>query len=729
MAVNVDTAPSPGSPPPDNLAALSLGGRGDAAPPHLLHSPPMSQTVPADHTHTPLWRNPNFTLMWTSVAASGFGDRLIMLIGMALLGVTKTDTASVSISAAINFWFFLPYLLISPPGGWLADMFPRKWIMVFCDEGRAGLLFYAFILIPAVGAVPLLTDSPEKVYGLIAAVGCLAAVFNPSRNATVPQLVPLRQLPAANGIIISIATIASLIGMLVGGMVIKPEESSSLRTCLLMAISLYVVSGFMLTFLRIAGRKRSEERAAQPRKSMGIFAGLSYMTKHPRTIALTAISMLVWGAAMIVSNVFIALCKDPYGFEGNEIVLRYSQLFASLGAGMLAGGMFVAWMNTRRESVTIGMIGLLISGFCVLALALNRFYFLGVAFAFGTGFFGNIAITCTFSLLMGICPNFIRGRVMGVNSLCTTISIVGVNFIIWWLPPDRANTIMESTLLPTALVLIACACYGLYRNLWFGPMKEWNRNFFWHLDRIFMLVWHRVQWFGRENVPMSGAVILASNHTAGIDPFLVQAGLLRRVRWVMVAKNHYKILTPLWKTIDPIVLEEGKAPIRQLKTMLEALEKEELTGIFPEGGLQRDHRALQPFQSGIGMIAVRSGAQVVPVWITGTPATKRMIWHFLKPSRSRVYFGEAYTPDPKMEYAEVVEDLRKRMIKLAERVEREIVLGIPPKCPKCQYDLRAAVASTPASIVCPECGTQAWSGVAETDVRHKGIMDQRPDDP
>ncbi len=618
----------------------------------------------------PLWRNVNFTLMWTSVAASGFGDRLIMLIGLALMGVDTDNNAKTTLTAAINFWFFLPYLLLSPPGGWLADTFPRKWIMMICDEARAGLLFYAFLLIPAVGVAVLAPDMHWRVLGLIAAVGCFAAIFNPARNATVPQLVPLSQLPAANGIIISIATIASLIGMLIGGAIIDPQSSGTLRTCLLMAIVFYIVSGIMLLFLRIAHRKRAVI-GSQDTGAVRLFAALSYMWKHPRTLTLSGINMLVWGAAMIVSNVFIALCEKRYGFTGAQILSRYSIMFAVLGAGMLAGGIFVAWMNTRRESFTIGLFGLLLSGFAVIGLALMPFFWLGLIFAFAIGFFGNMAIICTFSLLMGISPNFIRGRVMGVNSLATTLSIVIVNLIIWRLPKESADSVMVDSLLPTAFVLILVAVYGLYHALTKGPMDRWNRNFFWHLDRVFMLVWHRVQWFHRERVPTQGPAIIAANHTAGIDPFLVQAGIIRPIRWVMVKKNHYRIMNALWKTIDPIVLEEGKAPIRQLKSMLEALKDGQLTGIFPEGGLQRDHRNLQPFQSGIGMIAVRSGARIVPVWITGTPVSKHMMWHFLKPSRSRVYFGHAYLPDPNHSYEELVEDLRQRMVALGKVAEAQ----------------------------------------------------------
>jgi 1-acyl-sn-glycerol-3-phosphate acyltransferase len=628
----------------------------------------MNEPVPVDdRPAAPLWRNVNFTLMWTSVAASGFGDRLIMLIGLALMGVSQNLSAKASLSAAIYFWFHLPYLILSPPGGWLADTFPRKWVMALCDESRAAVLLFAFLIIPATGAAALPPEARWTILGLIAVVGCFAAIFNPVRNAAVPQLVPLRQLPAANGVIISIATIASLIGLVIGEMMIDEQHAATLRTCLLMAIGFYFVSGIMLLFLRLA-KKRAVADSAD-RGFRRVFAALGYMKNHPRTLALTGANMLVWGAAMIVSNVFIALSEQRYGFAADRSLAVMAQMTALLGAGMLAGGLFSAWMNTRRESIPIGMAALCAAGVSVVLLPFNPFYPVGLALAFAIGFCGNVTIISTFSLLMAISPNYIRGRVMGINSFATTLSIIVVNFIIMTLPGAAADKVMVDSLPPTGLVLMTVGAYGLHRSLWRGPMKEWNRNFFWHLDRIFMLVWHRVQWFGRENIPSTGAVILASNHTAGIDPFLIQAGLLRRVRWVMMMKNFYKVLTPLWKTIDPIVLEKGKAPLRQLKTVIDSLDSGEVAGIFPEGGLQRDKRELKPFQSGIGMIAVRSGAKIVPVWIAGTPVSRSMVWHFLWPSRSRVYFGKAYLPDKGKSYEAIVEELREKMIVLAQAAE------------------------------------------------------------
>ena len=52
-------------------------------------------------------------------------------------------------------------------------------------------------------------------------------------------------------------------------------------------------------------------------------------------------------------------------------------------------------------------------------------------------------------------------------------------------------------------------------------------NVMWHTVRTYMLVWHRLRWFNRHHVPLSQGAIIASNHTTGLDGFMIQiAGTL-----------------------------------------------------------------------------------------------------------------------------------------------------------------------------------------------------------
>ena len=76
--------------------------------------------------------------MWTSTAASGFGDRMIMLAALALLGGLAEGVDSTATQAGTQFFFFAPYFFFAVLGGWIGDRMPRKWLLLICDEARAG---------------------------------------------------------------------------------------------------------------------------------------------------------------------------------------------------------------------------------------------------------------------------------------------------------------------------------------------------------------------------------------------------------------------------------------------------------------------------------------------------------------------------------------------------------------------------------------------------------------
>src|SRR5512143_3170391 len=103
---------------------------------------------------------------------------------------------------------------------------------------------------------------------------------------------------------------------------------------------------------------------------------------------------------------------------------------------------------------------------------------------------------------------------------------------------------------------------------------------------------------GRENVPSTGGVILASNHASYLDPPLVGTGIGRRVNFM--AKE--ELFNRPWKRF---VLSNWKAiPVRReqldkavLKSVLERLRAGEVVGLFPEGTRSPDGE-LMPGKAG-----------------------------------------------------------------------------------------------------------------------------------
>jgi 1-acyl-sn-glycerol-3-phosphate acyltransferase len=616
------------------------------------------------HRPAPLWRNLSFTLMWTSTAASGFGDRMIMLGAWALLGgMIHGSTDSTSVQASTQFFFFLPYILFSIPGGWLADHLPRKWLLLSCDEARGLILLLAFF---AVAQASGPADIPEshhwKVYIALAAIGTFAAIFNPTRNAIIPEIIPTGQLQSGNAVILVINVVASMIGMVVGGWIIQADQAVSVRHGLLMGALFYLVSGTFFAFLRpVAARQATTQ--TEPRS---FWQAARYIIRHSRIVVLIGLGVLVWSAAAAVSSGIPGVVKGHYGMQGDALKTAFTTISAAMGVGLLGGAALVMAVKTRRESTMLTLGALAAVGVFVLLFVLVPWLPATYAAAFCIGLFGNVVIITVLTLLQSVTPNYMRGRVMGINSMVNTVFSVTTYLMIWRLPSADTNIIYALYGLGILLILVGLA--GLIRYMSHGPMPSRVANAIWRFNRLFCLVWHRLEVKGRDRVPGEGPVILAANHPSAVDPMLMQAGSMRMIRWLMLTRYEIKPLGFLWRAIKPISLDRDNGDIAKIRQIVDILQEGAVVGIYPEGGLQRSKRVLKPMEPGIGMIAKRSGAAIVPVWIDGPAVSDRMLTHLLRPSRSTVIFGEPYTPDAGMDAKQITDDLRERLLALSEQV-------------------------------------------------------------
>jgi 1-acyl-sn-glycerol-3-phosphate acyltransferase len=618
----------------------------------------------------PLWRNFSFSLMWTSTAASGFGDRSIMLVALALLGGVAASGAdnSTSVQASTQFFFFLPYLVFSLIGGWLADRLPRKWIMLGCDELRGVVLLLSwFSLLGATGPAELDAATHWRVFVSLAIVGAAAAVFHPARSAVIPQIIPPEQLQAANGVILVINVVASMFAMLIIGEVMDVDRVASVRFVLLLGALFFLVSGTFFAFLRTVnfhGYHR-EKPAHRVEPEPGRPGPWRYVFTHRRVLALIAINTLIWSSAALVVTATFGVGKVFYELQGNDLLRFTTRLGPTLGAGMIVGAVVIGWVRTRHESPTVYLLGVALSGVMVTVFGLVPSLPVSYAATFLIGVFGNVAIVGVMSIIQSITPNWVRGRVMGLMAALSTTASVAVYLAVWRLPDADRNIIPVLWVLgPT---LTASGVFGLMRYMTTGPMGGAFINFLWRIMRLYVLVWCRLGFTGKHRVPPEGAVILASNHLTGLDGFTMQAGINRPIRFLMIKDYELKAFWFLWKAIRPISLEHGTTPIKQVRQIVARLKQGEAVAIFPEGSLQREVRRLKPLQPGIVTIARLSGAPVVPVWQEGSPRVHGMLWHFLIPCRVHVTYGEPYRIDRSADEATALAELREKLMALGRR--------------------------------------------------------------
>lgn len=624
----------------------------------------------------PLWRNLSFALMWTSVAASGFGDRMIQLAAWPLLGLGTGAADDASVQAAVTFFFFLPFFLFGPVGGWLADTLPRKWLMLGCDQMRALVLITAALLLASfwpnyTGKQAINPDHPQAwlaytgVYGMIALTGLFAAFFAPTRDATIPQVVPLRQLPSANAIVLAIATIASMIGLIVGR---KIMEAGSVVAGVAFGAGCFLVSGTFFAFMKVRPHVRPPDKKRES-EFRRLIQAAGYVRRHKRLITLYGYATLFWGLAGIVLGCLAALVKLRYGLTGDDAQNANVYLQAAVGFGMLISSVVMALLGARRESHWLILLGLVVTGAATLALWAMPVLWLGVVMAFVVGFSANIVRVFTDTLTQSGSANYIRGRVFGLREILTNAALLIVNGFIWGLTDADERLLVVMPWLGAGMAI--AAAFFLIRELFRGPSPRRDTNLLWRLVRLLIFSYHRLETIDKRKLPSHGPVLLASNHTAGLDPFLIQSATGRTVRWIMTKSYEFKALKPLWRAIDPIVLNLDGSDREQVAQILGRLKQGEVVGIFPEGGLQRETRAFGPLEPGAAVLARRSGAPIVPVWVHGAPRARNMLWHFLRPSECTVVFGDPWTPPKSMRAADVLVELRRRMYALESRIPED----------------------------------------------------------
>jgi 1-acyl-sn-glycerol-3-phosphate acyltransferase len=134
------------------------------------------------------------------------------------------------------------------------------------------------------------------------------------------------------------------------------------------------------------------------------------------------------------------------------------------------------------------------------------------------------------------------------------------------------------------------------------------------LDRFFDL---RVS--GLERVPADGACIVAANHHNYLDGVVLCAALPRRISFLVMPRvYHATRFHPIlhrWAGHIPLNLERPDPGA--IRRALGVLERGGIVGIFPEGPFSV-HGRLERGQPGVALLALRSGAPVVPVGIRGT---------------------------------------------------------------------------------------------------------------
>lgn len=169
------------------------------------------------------------------------------------------------------------------------------------------------------------------------------------------------------------------------------------------------------------------------------------------------------------------------------------------------------------------------------------------------------------------------------------------------------------------------------------------------LSRFVLLTLFGLRSHGQRRVPREGGVILAANHASFLDPIAIGCAIARPIDY-LARQTLFDIPGFGWllRSIRTHPVRRGESDLGAMRQMISLLKGGAALVVFPEGTRSRDGR-IQPLRGGVGLLAAKSGARVVPVWVEGSfwawPRSRTLP----RPAPVHVWFEEEIPPgdDPR----------------------------------------------------------------------------------
>lgn len=412
--------------------------------------------------------NPNFRRLWLAQLISEIGDWFYSLAVYDLLLQFTHSGKAVSYAIIIQT---LPWFCMTPLAGYLVDRLSRRRLMILADLAR-GVIVLGLLLVHDRSGIWL-------VYVLLAAEVIFASIFEPARNALLPNVVSEEEILPANALSSATWSFALASGAAVGGLV---TALLGRRVAFVINSLSFFASGLLIYSIHVRephlaasdpaakdagaeGRGRHSSRT--PASQSSLSEGAQYLVANPKVIVLvlakTGLGILA--GTLLLLAIFGERVFPIAGHGALAMGLLYSARGVGAGLGPLVGDRLTGGLQTRMWKA-------INAGFFVTSLAYFAFsrapslWLAALAVMVGHGGGSNVWVMSTTLLQLNV-PDRFRGRVFALDAGLLMLMVSASNYLLgvgldtWHFGPRQLAVALGCALLIPALAwLPATAKWG-----------------------------------------------------------------------------------------------------------------------------------------------------------------------------------------------------------------------------------------------------------------------------
>lgn len=347
----------------------------------------------------------DFTLVIIGQIISLFGNAVIRFtLPLYLLNLTGSSTLYGTVMACA----FIPTILLSPVGGIIADRINKRNIMVILDFLTAAVILLFSLFLNGHNLVLLIAVTLMILYGI-------AGAYQPSVQASIPALVSQDNIMAANSIVNTISSFASLTGPVLGGIL---YSAYGLKSVLWVCMGCFVFSAIMEIFIHIPFQKQISEGSIGKIVRKDFTESIRFIRKDKPVIGKAV--MMACGINLFLSSMITValpyLVTEVFLLETAQANKLYGYAEGILAAGGLAGGI-CAGVFAKRLSIQK-------SGNLIMAAAVCTFP-VGVSLMTITSGIINYIVLMVCCFMIMVCATMFTVQMMAFFQTVTPARLVG----------------------------------------------------------------------------------------------------------------------------------------------------------------------------------------------------------------------------------------------------------------------------------------------------------------